>query len=416
MRVGIAVYGFSPAPDVVSTEQLGLVPAMTVRGTVVLTKEIAAGTGVSYGHTFVAEEPMRVALVPMGYGDGIPRHASNPAEVLVNGVRGRVLGRVCMDQFVVAAPETHAGDEVVVFGPGSHGEPTATDWARWCGTIDYEIVTRMGGRQTRVWVGEEARGSEGRACEAQDVCWQGGGGSRGGPRRLTTTPPGASSDAQRAPSRLVIQEHSSLAGLRRRRSRRGRAGRRRDGRRGRAPRGEGRAPGPRADRLGVLHSDPVDVTCDDGVVLHAEIDEVAPYADSKTARRRKPRNDVTLVFAHGYALNLDCWHFQREAFRGKHRMAFYDQRSHGRSQRSDREHATIDQLGDDLARVIETVAPKGKVVLIGHSMGGMSIVAFAERHPEVFAKRVSGVALVATTAGGLRAAPHGEQVDPGQGR
>ena len=107
---------------------------------------------------------------------------------------------------------------------------------------------------------------------------------------------------------------------------------------------------------------------------------------------------------HGYALNLDCWHFQREAFRGKHRMAFYDQRSHGRSERSDREHATIDQLGDDLARVIEEVAPKGDVVLVGHSMGGMSIIALAERHPELFAKRVTGVALVSTTAGGLR--PH----------
>jgi alanine racemase len=155
VRVGISVYGFSPAPDVVSTEQLGLVPAMTVRATVVLAKEIPAGAGVSYGHTFVAEEPMRVALVPVGYGDGVPRHASNAAEVLVSGTRGRVLGRVCMDQLVVSAPDTHAGDEVVLFGPGSHGEPTATDWARWCGTIDYEIVTRMGGRQTRVWVGED---------------------------------------------------------------------------------------------------------------------------------------------------------------------------------------------------------------------------------------------------------------------
>jgi alanine racemase len=155
VRMGISVYGFSPAPEVVTTEQLGLVPAMTVRASVVLTKELAAGAGVSYGHTFVAEEPMRVALVPMGYGDGIPRHASDIAEVLVHGGRGRVLGRICMDQFVVAAPETHAGDEVVLFGPGSHGEPTATDWARWCGTIDYEIVTRMGGRQARVWIEEE---------------------------------------------------------------------------------------------------------------------------------------------------------------------------------------------------------------------------------------------------------------------
>ena len=155
VRLGIASYGLSPAPDVVTEEALGLVPAMTVRGVVVLTKELAAGDGVSYGHTFVATEPMRVALVPMGYGDGIPRHASSTAEVLVDGVRAPVLGRICMDQFVVGAPEARAGDEVVLFGPGSQGEPTATDWARWCGTINYEIVTRMGGRQTRLWVGDE---------------------------------------------------------------------------------------------------------------------------------------------------------------------------------------------------------------------------------------------------------------------
>ena len=155
VRLGIASYGLSPAPDVVTEEALGLVPAMTVRGVAVLTKELAAGDGVSYGHTFVAPEPMRVALVPMGYGDGVPRHASSTAEVFVDGVRAPVLGRICMDQFVVAAPEAQPGDEVVLFGPGSHGEPTATDWARWCGTINYEIVTRMGGRQTRVWVGDE---------------------------------------------------------------------------------------------------------------------------------------------------------------------------------------------------------------------------------------------------------------------
>jgi alanine racemase len=155
VRLGIAVYGLSPAPDVRTADELGLVPAMTVRGSVVLTKELAAGDGVSYGHTFVASEPMRVALVPMGYGDGIPRHASSAAEVLVGGVRGRVLGRICMDQFVVEAPGADPVDEVVLFGTGSHGEPTATDWARWCGTINYEIVTRMGGRQTRLWVGDE---------------------------------------------------------------------------------------------------------------------------------------------------------------------------------------------------------------------------------------------------------------------
>ncbi|MCW2849111.1 MAG: alanine racemase [Marmoricola sp.] len=156
VRTGIAVYGLSPAPDVRTADQLGLEPAMTVRGSVVLTKELAAGDGVSYGHTFVADGPMRVALVPMGYGDGIPRAASSTAEVAIGGVRGRVLGRVCMDQLVVEAPTAAAGDRVVLFGPGADGEPSATDWARWCDTINYEIVTRMGGRQTRVWVGDEA--------------------------------------------------------------------------------------------------------------------------------------------------------------------------------------------------------------------------------------------------------------------
>lgn len=155
VRLGIAVYGLSPAPDVRTSEELGLVPAMTVAGSVVLTKELDAGAGVSYGHTFVATEPVRVAVVPMGYGDGIPRHASSTAEVLVGGVRGRVLGRICMDQFVVDAPSAQAGDTVVLFGPGSAGEPTATDWARWCGTINYEIVTRMGGRQSRLWVEDD---------------------------------------------------------------------------------------------------------------------------------------------------------------------------------------------------------------------------------------------------------------------
>jgi pimeloyl-ACP methyl ester carboxylesterase len=105
---------------------------------------------------------------------------------------------------------------------------------------------------------------------------------------------------------------------------------------------------------------------------------------------------------HGYALNLDCWHFQREYFRGKHRMVFYDQRSHGRSGRGDRQHATIDQLGDDLRVVLEQVVPTGPVVLVGHSMGGMTIMALAERHPDLFEERVAGTALISTTAGGLR--------------
>jgi pimeloyl-ACP methyl ester carboxylesterase len=160
-----------------------------------------------------------------------------------------------------------------------------------------------------------------------------------------------------------------------------------------------RAGAAEADRLGALRSEPRDVVCSDGVVLHAEVDEVAPHGDATGAPP-----ELTFVFVHGYALNLDCWHFQRETFRGKHRMVFYDQRSHGRSGRSDRDHATIDQLGDDLARVLDRLVPAGDVVLVGHSMGGMSIIAFAERHPELFADRVRGVALISTTAGGL--VPH----------
>ena len=155
-----------------------------------------------------------------------------------------------------------------------------------------------------------------------------------------------------------------------------------------------------AASYGALRSPAITVETADGTMLHAEVDELAPYALGAKPDTGQP----TVVFVHGYALNLDCWHFQREELRGRHRMVFYDQRSHGRSGRSPRKHAHIEQLGDDLATVIEALAPTGDVVLVGHSMGGMSIMAFAERHPEVFAARVAGVALIATTAGRMR--PH----------
>jgi pimeloyl-ACP methyl ester carboxylesterase len=148
-----------------------------------------------------------------------------------------------------------------------------------------------------------------------------------------------------------------------------------------------------AEELGGLHSDPLVVRTEDGVRLHAEVDEADGTADPGAP---------TIVFVHGYALNLDCWHFQRERFRGEHRLVFYDQRSHGRSGRSTKENATIDQLGRDLARVIEELVPDGPVVLVGHSMGGMTVMAFAEEFPEVFEQRVVGVALVSTSAGGLK--------------
>ncbi len=159
VRCGIASYGLSPAPDVVTAEELGLVPAMTVRGRLALVKRIPAGSGVSYGHTYVTPRDTTVGVVPMGYGDGVPRHASSTAEVLVGGRRRPVRGRVCMDQLVVdlGDDDVATGDEVVLFGPGTQGEPTAQDWAEACGTISYEIVTGMGTQKTAAGAGRMPR-------------------------------------------------------------------------------------------------------------------------------------------------------------------------------------------------------------------------------------------------------------------
>lgn len=155
--------------------------------------------------------------------------------------------------------------------------------------------------------------------------------------------------------------------------------------------------------FGTLRSAPVTVVADDGVPLHVEVDEVVPTGSGGRHRWQQggAEPDVTVVFVHGYCLNLDCWHFQRAAYRGLVRTVYYDQRSHGRSGRSTRENATIEQLGRDLRTVIEHVAPDGPVVLVGHSMGGMSIVALAEEFPELVGEKVVGAALVSTTAGGL---------------
>jgi pimeloyl-ACP methyl ester carboxylesterase len=152
-----------------------------------------------------------------------------------------------------------------------------------------------------------------------------------------------------------------------------------------------------AAEFGSLRSRPTTVVADDGVPLHVEIDECED-------------SPLTVVFVHGYALNLDCWHFQRAGYRGLVRCVYYDQRSHGRSGRSGTEHATVEQLGRDLRRIIDETSPDAPVVLVGHSMGGMSILALAEAYPELFTgrragpdpdDRVVGVALVSTTAGDL---------------
>ena len=158
--------------------------------------------------------------------------------------------------------------------------------------------------------------------------------------------------------------------------------------------------------FGSLRSEPTTVVADDGVPLHVEIDEVDQTHElDRTGRLfRRVRGgppDVTVVFVHGFCLNLDCWHFQRAAYRNLVRTVFFDQRSHGRSGRSDREHSTVEQLGRDLKTVIDAAAPEGPVVLVGHSMGGMAIIALVEQFPELIGDRVVGVGLISTTAGGL---------------
>lgn len=152
VRIGIAAYGVSPFPAR-SASELGLRPAMTLRAEVALVKEVPAGAGVGYGLTWTASQPTRLALVPMGYADGIPRAAGNRASVWLNGGLHPIVGRVAMDQFVVDIGQASAapGDEVVVFGePG----PPADVFAAAVDTIGYEIVTRIGPRVPRRYLGE----------------------------------------------------------------------------------------------------------------------------------------------------------------------------------------------------------------------------------------------------------------------
>jgi alanine racemase len=153
VRVGIAAYGIDPAPGVAALAGVRLRPVMRLRAQLVNVKRIPAGSGVSYGWTWIAPQDTVVGLVPLGYADGIPRQAGNRAEVAWQGRRVPVRGRICMDQFVVElGPDAEAqiGDEVVLFGPGDHGEPSAEDWAGHAGTIGYEVVTRVGSRVPRV--------------------------------------------------------------------------------------------------------------------------------------------------------------------------------------------------------------------------------------------------------------------------
>jgi alanine racemase len=165
VRPGVAIYGLSPGPAVGVASDLGLRPAMTLTSELALVKRVPAGQGVSYGHRYTTERETALALIPLGYADGIPRHLTNVGEIAIHGRRYRIAGSVCMDQFVVDVGDdrARAGDQVVLFGSGHDGEPTAQEWADACGTISYEIVTRIGGRLVRTHVDSEADTEAGEA-------------------------------------------------------------------------------------------------------------------------------------------------------------------------------------------------------------------------------------------------------------
>ncbi|TFC17583.1 alanine racemase [Cryobacterium algoritolerans] len=156
VRIGIGLYGLSPFEDQ-SSHDLGLVPAMTLRGRVAAVRRVAAGAGVSYDYLWRAPEDGNLALVPLGYADGVPRQTSGAARVRIGGGTHPIVGRIAMDQFVVSVGQVDVavGDQVVLFGDPATGVPSATEWADAAGTINYEIVTRIGNRVPRNYRGPE---------------------------------------------------------------------------------------------------------------------------------------------------------------------------------------------------------------------------------------------------------------------
>jgi alanine racemase len=155
VRPGGAVYGLSTLPG---GGPAWLRPAMTLRSRLVQVKRVPAGAGVSYGHRYVADRELTLGLLPLGYHEGIPRHATNSGSVFLRGGRFRIAGTVTMNQSILELGDEPAetGDEVVVFGPGDRGEPTAQEWADLLGTVSYEIVTRFTGKVPRTYCGVTA--------------------------------------------------------------------------------------------------------------------------------------------------------------------------------------------------------------------------------------------------------------------
>jgi alanine racemase len=153
VRMGLGMYGL-PAADRIDAAALGLRPVMELAGTIANVRRVPAGEGVSYGFTHRTERETTLALVPLGYADGVPRAASGRAEVLIGAARYPVVGRIAMDQFLVDVGDAAVaiGDRVVLWGDDSTGAPSAGEWATWADTINYEIVARVGSRVPRVAV------------------------------------------------------------------------------------------------------------------------------------------------------------------------------------------------------------------------------------------------------------------------
>jgi alanine racemase len=158
IRWGIGLYGLSPdINNLGDSQSIGIQPAMRLKAKLNLVKKVKAGSTVGYGATAGVNQDTKLGVVTLGYADGIPRNANNSAGVFVSGRRAPLIGRVSMDQFVVDLginSLAKTGDEVIVFGSGKDGEYTIDEWAKACGTINYEIVTRIGPRVPRIYTRE----------------------------------------------------------------------------------------------------------------------------------------------------------------------------------------------------------------------------------------------------------------------
>jgi len=157
VRLGIGLYGLSPSPET-KWDSIDLRPAMSLKAKIVFIKDVPAGTGISYGSTYVTSEPERIATLNVGYGDGYRRRLSNRGQVLVRGMRAPVVGRVCMDQTMISVrgiDGVKTGDTAVLFGRQQDAELHVDEVAHWLNTINYEVVTAIGPRVPRIYLGED---------------------------------------------------------------------------------------------------------------------------------------------------------------------------------------------------------------------------------------------------------------------